>query len=218
MKRLSVTMHLLFVVAAAVCAATPGVAERVGGPPPSQTGCQLGTKLFGHGASVPRQDPCERCLCFGGQVLCWQERCPNQTRPGCKERRVPGICCPALECKDALTAAAAAAAAAPAVVPASEPSQADPLPAVVLPAAGGHVVVQQRQGCVLGGQRFELGELVPRASGPCMQCRCADGPRLLCRATPCGGPVMLTPSPQKPPPPPPTHTVRRITPTTLLHY
>ncbi|XP_077529224.1 kielin/chordin-like protein [Haemaphysalis longicornis] len=213
MKRLSVTM-LLLIVAAAVCATT-GVAGRGGEPPSSQTGCQLGTKLFGHGASVPRQDPCERCLCFGGQVLCWQERCPNQTRPGCKERRVPGICCPALECKDALAAAAGAVSPLP---PVAEPSRADPLPPVLLPAAGGHVVVQQRQGCVLGGQRFELGELVPRASGPCMQCRCADGPRLLCRATPCEGPVMLPPSPQKPPLPPPTHTVRRITPTTLLHY
>ncbi|KAL3183585.1 hypothetical protein MRX96_033691 [Rhipicephalus microplus] len=55
---------------------------------PPSAGCQLGAKLFGHGARVPRSDPCERCLCFAAQVICWQERCPNQTKPGCTERRM----------------------------------------------------------------------------------------------------------------------------------
>ncbi|XP_037580656.1 uncharacterized protein LOC119463906 [Dermacentor silvarum] len=201
-------LALLFLLVVAVQAA---VRERE--DPPS-AGCQLGAKLFGHGARVPRSDPCERCLCFAAQVICWQERCPNQTRAGCRERRMPGVCCPALECSDAPApekagpaVAEAAAAAAP------DPIQAEP----VVVEATLHEGQQHpgQQGCVLGGQRFALGDLVPRASGPCMQCRCADGPRLLCRATPCGGPVMLgSSSPRRPPPP--THTVRRITPTLVL--
>ncbi|KAL1425646.1 hypothetical protein MTO96_019066 [Rhipicephalus appendiculatus] len=176
------------------------------GDPPS-AGCQLGAKLFGHGARVPRSDPCERCLCFAAQVICWQERCPNQTKPGCTERRMPGVCCPALECSDTTTPEKAV----PAAAAEPDPTRSEP---VVVEAAL-HGEGHHQQGCVLGGQRFALGDLVPRASGPCMQCRCADGPRLLCRATPCAGPVMLgSSSPRRPPPP--THTVRRIAPTLVL--
>ncbi|KAK8775646.1 hypothetical protein V5799_031022 [Amblyomma americanum] len=190
---------LMLVLLLLLFAATAGARERED-PSPAETGCQLGAKLFGHGASVPRADPCERCLCFAGQVICWQERCPNQTRPGCRERRMPGVCCPALECSDAHAAEVAVASPAAAVAP-------EPAALLLHPA--------EKQGCVLGGQRFALGELVPRASGPCMQCRCAEGPRLLCRSTPCGGPVMLAPAaPQRPPPP--THTVRRVAPTPVL--
>lgn len=199
-------LALLFLLVVAVQAA---VRERE--DPPS-AGCQLGAKLFGHGARVPRSDPCERCLCFAAQVICWQERCPNQTRAGCRERRMPGVCCPALECSDAPAPEKAGPAVVAAAAAAPDPIRAEP---VVVEAALHEGQHPGQQGCVLGGQRFALGELVPRASGPCMQCRCADGPRLLCRATPCGGPVMLgSSSPRRPPPP--THTVRRVTPTLVL--
>ncbi|XP_065310592.1 uncharacterized protein [Dermacentor albipictus] len=200
-------LPLLLVFAVAVQAA---VRERE--DPPS-AGCQLGAKLFGHGAQVPRSDPCERCLCFAAQVICWQERCPNQTKAGCRERRMPGVCCPALECSDAPAAEKAVPAVAAAAAAAPDPIRAEP--AVVEAALHEGQPHSGQQGCVLGGQRFAVGDLVPRASGPCMQCRCADGPRLLCRATPCGGPVMLgSSSPRRPPPP--THTVRRVTPTLVL--
>lgn len=90
-------LPLLLLLCSLLLTAEAAVRERE--DPPS-AGCQLGAKLFGHGARVPRSDPCERCLCFAAQVICWQERCPNQTKPGCTERRMPGVCCPALECSD----------------------------------------------------------------------------------------------------------------------
>lgn len=197
-------LPLLLLLCSLLLTAEAAVRERE--DPPS-AGCQLGAKLFGHGARVPRSDPCERCLCFAAQVICWQERCPNQTKPGCTERRMPGVCCPALECSDTTTPVKAV----PAAAAEPDPTRSEP----VVVEASLHGESHHQQGCVLGGQRFALGDLVPRASGPCMQCRCADGPRLLCRATPCAGPVMLgSSSPRRPPPP--THTVRRIAPTLVL--
>ncbi|XP_053200713.1 chordin-like [Panonychus citri] len=53
-----------------------------------------------HGSNLTRSDdPCERCFCYKGTILCWNINCPQSLdRKGCKEIKVKDLCCPILEC------------------------------------------------------------------------------------------------------------------------
>ncbi|XP_015782256.1 chordin-like [Tetranychus urticae] len=56
--------------------------------------------MYSHGSNLTRSDdPCEKCFCYKGSILCWNINCPQSLgRQGCKEIKIKDLCCPILEC------------------------------------------------------------------------------------------------------------------------
>ncbi|CAN7939838.1 unnamed protein product, partial [Ixodes hexagonus] len=135
--------------------------------------CQFDGKLYSHGGNVSRSDPCEKCLCFRGEVICWDLQCPSYgPRPNCREVKVKGVCCPVLECgKGSINWSNKHVAF----------TCRDEKPVFILLWPEAHAFHY----CEVDGELYRPQEVIPSASGPCMECRCGDQAQMKCTPRPC---------------------------------
>ena len=115
---------------------------------------------------IPRDNPCDFCFCFRGDIICLQQSCPPPI-PNCKEEVIDGFCCPRYECPVAqghlnITVPA----------PTTPQSLTDWLfGGSAEPEQQAAEITQQISGCEVQGQFYEKGAIVESSSGPCLQCR-----------------------------------------------
>ncbi|XP_022648984.1 uncharacterized protein LOC111245213 [Varroa destructor] len=136
--------------------------------------CVFDGQLFRHGGNVHREDACDKCMCFSGDVLCWKTSCPPmKVAKSCREVRRAGMCCPLVECD-------------PEVPLKNSKHQGftakKQRPFVALPSKANRYQDIQ---CELDGRKFHYGQIVPQASGACMECRCGLEGQLKCKTRKC---------------------------------
>ena len=59
--------------------------------------CLYENKIYVSAQQIPRENPCDFCFCFRGDIICLQQSCPPPI-PGCHEEPIEGFCCPRYEC------------------------------------------------------------------------------------------------------------------------
>merc|ERR1712241_502535 len=59
--------------------------------------CLFENKIYVSAQQIPRDNPCDFCFCFRGDIICLQQSCPPPI-PGCAEEIISGFCCPRYEC------------------------------------------------------------------------------------------------------------------------
>lgn len=143
-------------------------------PPPgamSSGACLFDGRVYMSAQQIPREDPCDFCFCFRGDIICLQQSCPPPI-PGCYEEPIPGFCCPRYEC------------------PVGNGNHTTPPPLfppsyyhnqIINGAAGGGsssggtggmaASVSSGPGCEIQGEYFETGQVITSTSGPCLECR-----------------------------------------------
>ncbi|CRK86365.1 CLUMA_CG000054, isoform A [Clunio marinus] len=58
-------------------------------------GCFENGHYYRNGEIIPRDDPCEKCICRRGEIRCKAKTCCKPPPfPGCEGRVIPGQCCP----------------------------------------------------------------------------------------------------------------------------
>lgn len=133
-------------------------------PPGMSTGaCLFDSRVYMSAQQILRDDPCDFCFCFRGDIICLQQSCPPPI-PGCYEEPIPGFCCPRYECPVGNSTSSTHA-----LFPSSyyhnqvlnnlQPSSVPPLMTGTGP------------GCEVQGEYYEPGQKIRSASGPCLECR-----------------------------------------------
>ena len=139
----------------------------------SPSACLFDGKVYVSAQQIPREDHCDFCFCFRGDIICLQQSCPPPI-PGCIEEGINGFCCPRYECpvrqvtqnvsfhqaqQDAFLAAFGQP------LPADLNGQVD---FDLLESKEGQIEIE---GCEINNQFYRPGEVVGPASGPCLECR-----------------------------------------------
>ena len=131
--------------------------------------CLFEGKIYVSAQQIPRDNPCDFCFCFRGDIICLQQSCPPPI-PGCKEEIIPGFCCPRYECpvKMSFHNITRHVQHQP-----EEPSLASWFGWGKKQAEQVEDEVYQTEvkGCEVQGEFYEAGALVDVSSGPCLQCR-----------------------------------------------
>ena len=126
--------------------------------------CLFDGKVYVSAQQIPRDNPCDFCFCFRGDIICLQQSCPPPI-PGCREEIIGGFCCPRYECPVKMATHNVTIPA-----PTTQPSlssfffgSSDPDPP--------EDITQQISGCEVQGNFYETGAIVEESSSPCLQCR-----------------------------------------------
>ncbi|KAF0292778.1 Kielin/chordin-like protein [Amphibalanus amphitrite] len=119
--------------------------------------CLFDGKIYASAQQIARDDPCDFCFCFRGDIICLQQSCPPPV-PGCVEQPIVGFCCPRYEC--------------PVDEEGTEP------PTVVPPG-------EPAANCTVQGATYRAGELIESSSGPCLECRCGRSGEMDCEPRHC---------------------------------
>ncbi|XP_065557879.1 uncharacterized protein LOC136025816 isoform X2 [Artemia franciscana] len=143
--------------------------------------CLFDGKVFVSAQQIPRDDPCDFCFCFRGDIICLQQSCPPPI-PGCFEEAIGGFCCPRYECP--VRQAFQNITVQPTIPPLPVLMR-NPQP-IALP-----LTQVQIQGCEILGEFFQQGEIIPRASGPCLECKCGMNGMMECDPRACQPEPML---------------------------
>ncbi|QQP36512.1 Putative LOC100872118, partial [Caligus rogercresseyi] len=125
--------------------------------------CLYDGKVYVSAQQIPRNNPCDFCFCFRGDIICLQQSCPPPI-PGCREEIIDGFCCPRYECPVTMG-----------FKNVTEPVNKHSLVSWLF---GGEeengskpeTVTTQVRGCEIQGDFYEVGAIVKSASGPCLQC------------------------------------------------
>jgi hypothetical protein len=140
--------------------------------------CLFDGKVYVSAQQIPRDNPCDFCFCFRGDIICLQQSCPPPI-PGCREEIIGGFCCPRYECPVKMATHNVTIPA-----PTTQPSlssfffgSSDPDPP--------EDITQQISGCEVQGNFYETGAIVEESSSPCLQCRCGYDEKLECEPQPC---------------------------------
>jgi len=140
--------------------------------------CLFDGKVYVSAQQIPRDNPCDFCFCFRGDIICLQQSCPPPI-PNCREEIIEGFCCPRYEC------------------PVQTGTLNITVPAPTTPQSltdwlfGGTdnqqetEITQQISGCEVQGNFYEKGAIVEASSGPCLQCRCGYDEKLECEPLSC---------------------------------
>lgn len=114
--------------------------------------CVFNGKVYASAQQIPRDNPCDFCFCFRGDIICLQQSCPPPI-PKCNEEAIPGFCCPRYECPvpQALV---------------NITTTTTPIP--TYPPIQQQVEVVM---CEIGDRYYHQGQIVDEASGPCLECR-----------------------------------------------
>ena len=127
--------------------------------------CLFDGKVYVSAQQIPRENPCDFCFCFRGDIICLQQSCPPPI-PGCREEIIGGFCCPRYECPVKM-ATHNITVPAPTTLPSLSSflfggsNDQDPPPEIQ----------QQISGCEVNGNFYETGAIVEESSSPCLQCR-----------------------------------------------
>jgi hypothetical protein len=132
--------------------------------------CLFEGKIYVSAQQIPRDNPCDFCFCFRGDIICLQQSCPPPI-PGCKEEIIPGFCCPRYECPVKMSFHN--------ITRHIQHQPEDP-PSLASWFGWGKKQAEQLEdevyqtevkGCEVQGEFYEAGALVDVSSGPCLQCR-----------------------------------------------
>ncbi|XP_050536629.1 probable serine/threonine-protein kinase DDB_G0282963 isoform X10 [Daktulosphaira vitifoliae] len=136
--------------------------------------CRYGGKIYVSAQQVPRDDPCDFCFCFRGDIICLQQSCPPPIF-GCYQDTIQGFCCPRYECP--------VAQATQVNVTTTTTTTTTTVPPHFF--ANAYRGAARRSGCLIHGHAYRVGEDVGIASGPCMQCICGDDGKMQCNPKAC---------------------------------
>ena len=130
-------------------------------------------KVYASAQQIPRDDPCDFCFCFRGDIICLQQSCPPPI-PGCSEEIIPGFCCPRYECPVKMsvhnvTRHIQHMAESPSI--ASWFGFGGGADSGEMAALTDEVIQAEVKGCDIDGSFYEAGAIVEGKSGPCLQCR-----------------------------------------------
>ena len=114
--------------------------------------CMFDGKVYVSAQQIQRDDPCDFCFCFRGDIICLQQSCPPPV-PGCFEEPIAGFCCPRYECP--VTQAIV-----------NFTTTTTPIPTYPPVHRQEEIVM-----CEIGDRYYHTGEIVEEASGPCLECR-----------------------------------------------
>ncbi|XP_068241038.1 serine-rich adhesin for platelets-like [Palaemon carinicauda] len=128
--------------------------------------CLFDGKVYVSAQQIPRDDPCDFCFCFRGDIICLQQSCPPPI-PGCYEEPIAGFCCPRYECP--VTQAVI-----------NVTTTTTPIP--FYPSISSTKTVAM---CEIADRHYNIGELVEEASGPCLECRCGEKGMMACDPKDC---------------------------------
>jgi len=132
--------------------------------------CLFEGKIYVSAQQIPRDNPCDFCFCFRGDIICLQQSCPPPI-PGCKEEIIPGFCCPRYECPVKMSFHN---------ITRHVQHQPEEPPSLASWFGWGKKQAEQAEdevyqtevkGCEVQGEFYEAGALVDVSSGPCLQCR-----------------------------------------------
>ncbi len=128
--------------------------------------CLFEGKIYVSAQQIPRDNPCDFCFCFRGDIICLQQSCPPPI-PGCSEEIIPGFCCPRYECPVKMSVHN--------VTRHIQHMAESPSLASWFGFGGSNVeeeVVQAEvTGCEVEGNFYEAGAIVDVKSGPCLRCK-----------------------------------------------
>ena len=131
--------------------------------------CLFENKIYVSAQQIPRDNPCDFCFCFRGDIICLQQSCPPPI-PGCTEEIIGGFCCPRYECPVKMSVHNVT----------HHVQHKDDLPSIAswfLGAAdeseetSDEIYSEEIEGCEVQGEFYEVGSIVSASSGPCLQCR-----------------------------------------------
>ncbi|XP_001952422.2 mucin-17 isoform X2 [Acyrthosiphon pisum] len=142
--------------------------------------CRYGGKIYVSAQQVPRDDPCDFCFCFRGDIICLQQSCPPPIF-GCYQENIQGFCCPRYECPVAQTTSVN--------VTTSTTSTTTVVPPHFF--ANAYRGAARRTGCLIHGHAYRVGEDVGIASGPCLECICGADGKMKCDPKPCSPEPLL---------------------------
>lgn len=118
--------------------------------------CRYAGKVYVSAQQIPRDDPCDFCFCFRSDIICLQQSCPPPIH-GCRQEPIEGFCCPRYECpvntyglhniSTSTTTTTTTSSSRPPRSPAA-----------------------RRNGCLIHGHFYDVGQSIPIASGPCLEC------------------------------------------------
>ncbi|XP_063221449.1 mucin-2-like [Bacillus rossius redtenbacheri] len=142
--------------------------------------CRYAGKVYVSAQQIPRDDPCDFCFCFRGDIICLQQSCPPPI-PNCREEPIEGFCCPRYECPVSM-------------VTVMNTSTTTTTTTTTLPPhffSHAYKGTARRTGCLVQGKGHRVGEVVESASGPCLLCRCGGDGRMQCEPQVCNPQPML---------------------------
>ncbi|VVC31937.1 Hypothetical protein CINCED_3A014982 [Cinara cedri] len=142
--------------------------------------CRYGGKIYVSAQQVPRDDPCDFCFCFRGDIICLQQSCPPPIF-GCYQENIQGFCCPRYECPVAQTTSVNVTTTTTTTTTAVPPHF----------FAGAYRGAAKRTGCLIHGHAYKVGEDVGIASGPCLECTCRADGKMKCDPKPCSPEPLL---------------------------
>ena len=130
--------------------------------------CLFENKIYVSAQQIPRDNPCDFCFCFRGDIICLQQSCPPPI-PGCTEEIIPGFCCPRYECPVKMSIHNVT----------RHIQHTNEIPSLASWFGFGskenqvedEVYQTEVKGCEVQGNFYEAGALVDVSSGPCLQCR-----------------------------------------------
>lgn len=120
---------------------------------------RYGGKIYVSAQQVPRDDPCDFCFCFRGDIICLQQSCPPPIF-GCYQENIQGFCCPRYECPVAQATSVN--------VTTTTTTTTTMVPPHFF--ANAYRGAARRTGCLIHGHAYRVGEDVGIASGPCLEC------------------------------------------------
>ena len=137
-------------------------------PSVSSGACLFDGRVYMSAQQIPRDDPCDFCFCFRGDIICLQQSCPPPI-PGCYEEPIPGFCCPRYECP---VGSGNSTTTPPLFPPSYYHGQ-------IMNGAGGSPdkpgisssQMASGPGCEIQGEYYETGQVIMATSGPCLECR-----------------------------------------------
>ncbi|RZF37853.1 hypothetical protein LSTR_LSTR017345 [Laodelphax striatellus] len=121
--------------------------------------CRFGGKIFISAQQVPRENPCDFCFCFRSDIICLQQSCPPPIL-GCREESIHGFCCPRYECPVSMATTFN--------FTTTTTTTTTTLPPHFL--AHNYRGAARRGGCQVQNKFYRVGDEIPTASGPCLQC------------------------------------------------
>ncbi|XP_046745119.1 mucin-17 [Diprion similis] len=142
--------------------------------------CRYGGKVYVSAQQIPRDDPCDFCFCFRSDIICLQQSCPPPI-PGCHEEPINGFCCPRYECPVSMATSLN--------LTTTTTTTTTTLPPHFLSHA--YKGAARRSGCQIRGQAYRVGESIPSASGPCLECTCGGDGNMKCEPRVCSPEPML---------------------------
>jgi len=145
--------------------------------------CLFENKIYVSAQQIPRDNPCDFCFCFRGDIICLQQSCPPPI-PGCTEEIISGFCCPRYECPVKMSVHNVT----------KHVQHQENLPSIAswFPwsseesnEVSEEVYEEEVRGCEVQGNFYEAGSIVGASSGPCLQCRCDYDEKLDCEPQDC---------------------------------